>query len=1032
MKTSINKKTLRFMIVTIGLIVMGLLTISFISVGKMRLDTIGRRQKQVALIFSEFIAHQIDHQVGDIRTFIGSPWWRDAVKEANFVYENWEPKAIREHMARMDEQWVAMADSPLQEWLDSRMGQRLKILAAQDETVAEIFLTDQYGGLVAASGKTSDFYQADEKWWQHAYNNGKGDIYFGEVELDESSGKISSALAVPIKNEADQIIGIAKAVLDIGIFFHEMKLYKFGKTGHSALVDEQGRVIYYTGREPMSASPLSRIMIKEFSRGKHDFMVVDLGRPEGRSLVSVTKVKSQFLEGNGIHWVSVVSQGMNEIFLPIYMVLGIGLILTLFVSFLVITIIQRSIKGIFISPLLKIRDGMQRFSDGEKDYKIDLNTGDEIEDLADAFNKMTMKLEKTTISKDYLDNIMASMADSLIVIDPDTKIAIVNKATCAILGYKEEELIGKDMNLLFQTEDFFEGIKLQKLFKEEEVLRNFEVDYKTKDGKIIPVILSGAILKRNDCPQGMPRDDCPSFKEKGEHCEKILGAVCVAKDVSERKKSDEERERTLQWQKDINMLQQSLLASGTLNDKLKSITEGIVHIFRVDLCRIWLIGQGDLCEQGCIHAEVKEGPHVCLYRDKCLHLMASSGRHAHINGKDTNVRIPLGCYEIGRIALNEEHGFLTNDVANDSRVYDREWARELGLVSFAGYQLRITGGEMIGVLILFAKYPILQTEDAMIDTLSNATAFVVQEFFSKESIKKQALELDVLLKESIKSHEILSSMLADNNQVRERLEESVKKLKETQALLIHAEKMEAVGRMASSVAHEVKNPLGIVLQGINYFEGELPLEKKDDREMLGMMKDSVKRADNIVRTLLDFSRSQELKKELQDINAIIENSFKLVQHNFKLHSVELVCEAKKDLPKILLDIEKIEQVFINLFNNAVDAMPKGGKLYVRSYLSELKEPKNKIGNRENDVFKLGEKVIVVEVEDTGMGIGEDNIAKIFDPFFTTKGRTEGTGLGLSVVKSIVEMHRGLIEVESKKGKGTKITLIFSTPETGRY
>jgi len=317
--------------------------------------------------------------------------------------------------------------------------------------------------------------------------------------------------------------------------------------------------------------------------------------------------------------------------------------------------------------------------------------------------------------------------------------------------------------------------------------------------------------------------------------------------------------------------------------------------------------------------------------------------------------------------------------------------------------------------------------DTMTANLKKSTSSIVD--LDREIAGRNAAEakLKQALKEEIKSREIVVSMLADNNQVREQLEESLGDLKAAQAQLVHAEKMEPVGRMASGVAHEVKNPLGIILQGINYFEGELPPENKDSREVLQMMKNSIKRADGIVRSLLDFSRAEELKVEQQDVNTIIINSFELVRHRLKLNSIEDVYELGQDLPGLLLDRGKIEQVFVNLFNNAADAMPQGGKLYVRSFLSERKTVGDKIGNRESDIFRLGEAAVIVEVEDTGAGIDEDVINKIFDPFFTTKNRTEGTGLGLSVVKSIIEMHKGLINVESKKGKGTKFTIVFKVP-----
>jgi PAS domain S-box-containing protein len=259
------------------------------------------------------------------------------------------------------------------------------------------------------------------------------------------------------------------------------------------------------------------------------------------------------------------------------------------------------------------------------------------------------------------------------------------------------------------------------------------------------------------------------------------------------------------------------------------------------------------------------------------------------------------------------------------------------------------------------------------------------------------------------------------------LQLTYEKLKRSQEKLIQAEKLEAIGTMASGVAHEVKNPLGIILQGIDYFESEVPVEKKDQRQTLEMMKNSVKRADKIIHALLDFSRDEHLKLEEQDINPVLRNSVELVHYRLVLNNIEVVYELGAGLPKAMLDKGKLEQVFINLFNNAVDAMPKGGRIYLRSYVLTLDKLGGNVGNRRSDIFKLGEKIVVVEVEDTGGGMEEEVKKKIFDPFFTTKKRTEGTGLGLSVSKSIIEMHRGSIEVESLFGKGTKFILKFKLP-----
>ena len=137
------------------------------------------------------------------------------------------------------------------------------------------------------------------------------------------------------------------------------------------------------------------------------------------------------------------------------------------------------------------------------------------------------------------------------------------------------------------------------------------------------------------------------------------------------------------------------------------MADAIVRLFDADFCRIWLIRPGDLCERGCIHAGVRDGPHVCRRRDRCLHLLASAGRYTRIDGPGHR-RVPFGCYKIGRIASGEETKFVSNDVQHDPRVHDHAWARELGLVSFAGYQLRTPGEETLGVLALFAKHPIAE------------------------------------------------------------------------------------------------------------------------------------------------------------------------------------------------------------------------------------------------------------------------------------------------------------------------------------
>lgn len=185
----------------------------------------------------------------------------------------------------------------------------------------------------------------------------------------------------------------------------------------------------------------------------------------------------------------------------------------------------------------------------------------------------------------------------------------------------------------------------------------------------------------------------------------------------------------------LNQLQQTLLGKGSLEEKLKKITEGVVDIFKADFCRIWIVKAGDICNSGCVHANAKEKQNVCRFREYCLHLVASSGRYTHTNGPHS--RMPFGLYKIGRIADGQQKGFLTNDVANDPNIGNHKWARELGMVSFAGYKLQDTSGKPIGVLALFSKKPITIAEDALLEGLAGTTSQVIQSGMAEQALKEE-------------------------------------------------------------------------------------------------------------------------------------------------------------------------------------------------------------------------------------------------------------------------------------------------------
>ncbi len=444
------------------------------------------------------------------------------------------------------------------------------------------------------------------------------------------------------------------------------------------------------------------------------------------------------------------------------------------------------------------------------------------------------------------------------------------------------------------------------------------------------------------------------------------------REIVERKRVETEREKMLRWQQDVSALQQSLLAPDALEKKLKMITEGITRIFDADFCRIWLIQPGDRCGQGCINAEVKEVPHICRYRDKCLHLMASSGRYTHVDGKEYS-RVPFDCYKIGRIASGEEHKFLTNDAANDPKVRNHEWARELGLVSFAGYRLQAQNQDPIGVLALFAKHTILPAEDAMLDSFSTTTAFVIQQAVANDNLVRKAVELS----------------------------RSIEELKHSQNMLIQSEKMASLGKLVSEISHEINNPLMIISWNaqLSLISEKMGVETKKTLELIMQ---ECQRAKDIIRRVLRFAKPSKGEARDVDICQSVETVVGIVEAQFKLAGVEIKRKYLKNPPLVSIDEQQLQEVVMNLLNNAKDAMPNGGVITITASL-------------ENGQMRM-------DFKDSGSGMSEEVKKNILEPFFTTKA--EGTGLGLSICYGIMKAHNGDLKFESQLNKGTTFTVLL--------
>lgn len=229
-------------------------------------------------------------------------------------------------------------------------------------------------------------------------------------------------------------------------------------------------------------------------------------------------------------------------------------------------------------------------------------------------------------------------------------------------------------------------------------------------------------------------------------------------------------------------------------------------------------------------------------------------------------------------------------------------------------------------------------------------------------------------------------------------------LKEAQEQLIQTEKLASVGQLAAGVAHEINNPLGSVLLYADILCKETPEEDEQQRKDLQMIIREATRCKTIVNDLLNFSRQNEILTQDTDLNDMLRQLGEEQSKQELYANVDIVMDLDPGLGTIQADPLQLHQVFINLMNNAAEAMPGGGKLVLRTQRGP------------------SPGLVTIEVEDTGAGISEENMKKIFTPFFTTKPIGKGTGLGLAIIYGIVKMHRGQISVDSKVSKGTTFTI----------
>lgn len=217
------------------------------------------------------------------------------------------------------------------------------------------------------------------------------------------------------------------------------------------------------------------------------------------------------------------------------------------------------------------------------------------------------------------------------------------------------------------------------------------------------------------------------------------------------------------------------------------------------------------------------------------------------------------------------------------------------------------------------------------------------------------------------------------------------------------EKLAAIGGLAAGVAHEIRNPLSSI-KGLATFFGEQFEDGSEAKDAAGVMVNEVDRLNRVITELLDFSKPTDLKRRTTDVEPLLTRSLRLIQQDTLNRGIKVDVDIDENLCRVHVDSDRLTQCLLNLYLNAIQAMPEGGTMSLRCTAD-------------------AQHHVLIRIEDTGIGIAADDLSKIFNPYFSTKGK--GTGLGLAIVHKIVEAHSGRIKVESVPGKGS--TFILQIP-----
>ncbi|MBW7995993.1 MAG: PAS domain S-box protein [Candidatus Glassbacteria bacterium] len=565
----------------------------------------------------------------------------------------------------------------------------------------------------------------------------------------------------------------------------------------------------------------------------------------------------------------------------------------------------------------------------------------------------------------YLAAFIDNSTDAVIVLDEEAKVKTWNQGAEKMFGYSKDKMLGKPLDGLVPPED--EVVKSSKMgrveFTSDGKLKHYSTDLVNARGERL--VVESTSTELNDQYGG------------------ITGRLIIFRDVTLRDRLEEILKENIADLSRINEISEALLTSKDLDETLGIILIGVTASQGLGFNRAFLllvdhdegalvgklaIGPSDASEAGRIWNEVHSKYQTLRDLFKA-YKQSGLDRDSHVNRVVRNLRFPLADDSNPLIVALKEKKSLNVVNGVDMGVLSPELAAQLNSDTLAVVPL-VCEYRSVGLLIadnMINNRPIDEEAVSMLRMFANLASQTIERSRLYQSLEEKIQALNTAYRD----------------------------LKESRNKLVQAERLSALGQLATHVAHEIRNPLVSIGGFARYLAHELP-DGDPAREKADVIVEETDRLERYLKDTLTYMRHNNPVFRPADPNRLVKDTFMMMDAELEESGVELVDNLMPNPPEVELDADQIRQVLLNVFRNALEAMPEGGTLTVSSRL-------------EGDMFTLS-------AADTGVGVSDQERDKLFTAFFTTK--SSGSGLGLTICSQIVNNHRGKITVESNDGPGT--------------